>query len=749
MKRIISIFVIVYIYFFSYGGNVGTWQKDENGMPLFNYTGDYPFITHSKVGTVVSEDDDPFFILGNYRLTLFAHASGNIEVITGERSWARTNQGDIKSSGENIVNLVINGNSFQLTGKGSIAEKNDHIDIFAGTGFIKYIYQIDGIECIRSLSTKPSVAPNTGTPGYLTTIKLTNSKKETVKISFQELIRANYELMWQQRSQKLVDYVPLQNEKSNQQTSIIDFKATTDIPYLWTSKNEPAVYDGFPPSVFIHKLSKAIKAGTVIKDPKHVYLSIDSDISLKAGETIDLAWLTGIVYNNTEEELNMLIKELQPQSTSNGLAYRKEWKNVLPSFAKEKNDSLRRELIYHAYVLECMSTYSDYFKETKIPQGTRYDYQWGIQSSVRDHLQQIIPLFYYNPELGKSGMRYVMKKMLMNGDLKKDEIGMGVNTARHYIQSDTQLYFFWALAEYLRITGDYSFLLEQINYYPMNNISKSDFLERLKVAFNYLVIEVGKGPHGLIRLLNSDWDDSIYYIYKEEPYNRSYAVAESNVNTGMALVVFKELTKELRIAKSKLKPDKTQKELDWLITAFDSYRSSLLPPYLLELKDRDYLRWVHLIGGQSFGENEIYLLPQAYALQLDEIPVDKKKAINEEVSIRLKEKLGYRMREFSTPESYNLPGMGENGAFWWVTNAQYILGVSTFDVEAARQLYKKQTFGNYAATYPDYWIGYWSANDNVISSLSYREGQANAIPMCALPHSYNLYLWFKLFGESK
>ena len=50
-----------------------------------------------------------------------------------------------------------------------------------------------------------------------------------------------------------------------------------------------------------------------------------------------------------------------------------EWRKLLPDFSEESDQELRRELIWHVYNLEAMATYSEYFEETKIPQGTIYD----------------------------------------------------------------------------------------------------------------------------------------------------------------------------------------------------------------------------------------------------------------------------------------------------------------------------------------------------------------------------------------
>jgi hypothetical protein len=63
----------------------------------------------------------------------------------------------------------------------------------------------------------------------------------------------------------------------------------------------------------------------------------------------------------------------------------------LPNFKTEKDITLKQELIWDAYCLETMAQYSQFYDETKIPQGMTYDYDWGLSASARDHLQHIYP----------------------------------------------------------------------------------------------------------------------------------------------------------------------------------------------------------------------------------------------------------------------------------------------------------------------------------------------------------------------
>jgi len=72
--------------------NIGNWNWDSAELPQYEYKGGQPFPARDKLGHDDQLPEDPCFILGNYRMTLYAHASGRYQFITGERGWARLNQ---------------------------------------------------------------------------------------------------------------------------------------------------------------------------------------------------------------------------------------------------------------------------------------------------------------------------------------------------------------------------------------------------------------------------------------------------------------------------------------------------------------------------------------------------------------------------------------------------------------------------------------------------------------------------------
>ena len=87
--------------------SIGYWKNDSFGLPCFDYTGRLPYEAYLKNKDRVKLPQDPWFILGNYRLTVFAHVSGEYELITGQRAWGRMNQGADKNSGSILSQVEI------------------------------------------------------------------------------------------------------------------------------------------------------------------------------------------------------------------------------------------------------------------------------------------------------------------------------------------------------------------------------------------------------------------------------------------------------------------------------------------------------------------------------------------------------------------------------------------------------------------------------------------------------------------
>ena len=728
---------------------IGEWKLDGAGLPCFDYVGSVPYKATLATGDSVKLDPDPWFVLGNYQLTLFAHVSGQYELITGQRAWARMNQGDRKNTGKNDARLEVlaaDGSvsrSYPLVGMGSLSADSTKCLRTFGCGYAQYQYQADKLQIGRTLSVKPSLSIDGGTSAFLLTVTIKNKTGKTQHLRYTETIRARYETMMQQstpREWRKVKYTPVIDANKVE----AHFDAKTDDPLLFLSKDDICKYEGFPPILYIEDLSGKAQPASTSED-----LGLSYDMTLRNGEEQQIQMMIGFDMQRDYAKRADASKELK-----NGGIFSEAWKKVLPEYPEEPDAELSRELTWHAYMLEAMATWSDFYRETKIPQGTIYDYFWGQHASARDNFQHALPAIYYHPDLAKSIIRYMLQRVLPNGDVMLIEYGNGYAEPTCYQTSDQQLWFFLLLSEYLRVTKDYAFLNEKVACYPVKYMPKFTILEHARHCFDYLRNQVGTGSHGLVRLMNSDWCDGIFYCLAE-PYNVVQPQGESHMNTAMALSILPVLADQLEAAKGNLSSLSTH--LSPLISSIRVWRQQLYEAYMKDWGDRTYPRRMYF-AGRNFGEQNLYLEPMGFTLQVQDIPLERRQQLYREMQqkLYLGEKIAARQQEDPELTSDDLDyGSRENGGIWYSLNGPVICGLATFDKQEAMNRLKQMSLANHARQFPQYWTAYWSSADNIESSLVAPGKSAPGLPdqtasyaetaiACAHIHAWILYCYHKL-----
>ena len=81
---------------------------------------------------------------------------------------------------------------------------------------------------------------------------------------------------------------------------------------------------------------------------------------------------------------------------------------------------------------------------------------------------------------------------------------------------------------------------------------------------------------------------------------------------------------------------------------------------------------------------------------------------------------------------------------WYAHQGVLLWALSRFAPEEGKALLRRLTFHHFAESYPDYWVGQWTAPDSFESALSRREGLYSAwvdhpfIPFCAHAHAWML-----------
>lgn len=741
---------------------VGVWHEDEQGLPSYEYTGRLPYSAKDKKGQPVLLPNDPFFLLGSYRLTLFTHVSGIYQLMTGERVWARMNASG-RTYGENGATLTIDRDGRQekvdLVGLDSIAADPARCRRVFGTGYARYDYTpAPDLRCSRILSIKPASNPRNGVPAFVVTVRLSNLGKEPITLNYSEWVLANYAPVPDSTKAfqgRMVTY--RNNVHIDAARSLIrsEIAAVSKDPTLFGSRDQASAWDGYPPSLYMHVpasggISPQLEA--VPSAPGKDRLSTRVSLRLDPGKTKDFDIVIGISFEAGVEDIAAQCQSLAGSRRSpDGALFREEWRRKLPDLSQEADPVLRREMLWNAYTLEAMATYSRFYDETFVPQGMTYDYDMDLTAAPRDHLQHTLALDYFDPELARSSLRYVLKKMTSQGELKYTDYAYGKTSNSAWNTSDQQLYLFLALGEYLRITGDSDFLLTETNFLPMEAKYKGTTIEKIERAFDYLRDEVSVGPHGLIRLMNSDWNDAVFL---ETPVMQHFFTAESHMNTTMALVIIPNLVAQLR--KAALKPGfpaAQRARIEALIEGMTLYDTRLREAFYRDLGDRTYSRRMYLGGGVSPHDEVMQLEPQSFLMQMSDFPVERKTRLWAEIQRRLmnNEALGPRQREKAVAGVFGL-GIRENGGFWYALAGPLVLGVASFDKPAAEGLLRQMTFDNFTRHFPDYWIGQWTGPDTLNSSLA---GEYEGLPtpdrtwtpfaaFCAHVHAWPLYDYYRL-----
>ena len=727
---------------------VGQWTWSARGLPVYQYTGALPARAVDKEGKDAMLPDDPYFLLGNYRMTLFTHASGIYQFLTGERAWARINGAAQPNYGWNDASLRIDGRKTTLTGLKSVAADAGVTQKHFGVGFARYHYRLPGgVACTRILSVKPSPKINTGNPALVVTVILKNIGSKTQHLAYSERMLVNYVLnstQFTDPQKRPLLYHSATTVDAAKQVAIANISFDKNTLLVLPGKTARYSYDVSPPAVFMQAQPLANQSVEALVSADHDTLATTINTTLKRGETKTFNLAIGLTDRKNAADVQKQVDDLfvgaELGNPTEGL-FAAQWKARLPDLAAEKDAVLRREMLWNAHMVEASATYSDYYKETFIPQGTVYCYHFGDNISNRDHLQAALPACYTNPELAKSAIRYVIMHSETDGEIKRGDAGFGYTPPSLYKESDEQLYFFNTLAEYLLITKDYGFLSEQVVYYPAEDGKRDALLNVVKKYFIYLRDEIGTGPNGLVKMLNSDWSDSFFHEYSPNRYAWS---AESHLNSAMVLAIFPKLIDGLKKSGN---PEAAE-----LIAAMETYRASIEQVFMKDLGDRKFAARAYLNEDVRFGIDNVCIEPQGYVLQMPNLPKERKQEMYQYIKSKLlaPEKIGFRTRE--KPLWKGKPE-GEDGGIWFSLEYPVLLGVATFDKPEAWALLKRFSFDNRARSYPNYWVGQWTAPDDLNSSLSTREGMyafwepdlRRAFQgYCSHPHTWPLFCYFKL-----
>lgn len=149
-------------------------------------------------------------------------------------------------------------------------------------------------------------------------------------------------------------------------------------------------------------------------------------------------------------------------------------------------------------------------------------YQLGLGArglGFRDSSQDVMGIFANVPEEGKELMKKLLSVQKADGSamhqffpltMEANE-GDSREEGEGTFYGDDHLWIILAVSEYLKETGDYDFIHEEISFYdkeiPVEEREKGTVLEHLKRSLNFTKYKTGQ--HGLPLLGFADWNDTV------------------------------------------------------------------------------------------------------------------------------------------------------------------------------------------------------------------------------------------------
>jgi hypothetical protein len=218
-----------------------------------------------------------------------------------------------------------------------------------------------------------------------------------------------------------------------------------------------------------------------------------------------------------------------------------EWKKRGMRFSVGSDPWVERETIWNHYCLRSSLTYDDYFHEHILNQNGIYQYVMGFNGAARDPLQHCLPFLFSDPEIVKTVLRYTLKEVRADGSIPYAIVGHGaVGPMVTDNSSDMPLWLLWTASEYVLASRDVAFLDQEVPTFPLygQTAGKERVRKLLERCYRHEIDHVGVGAHGVMRMLNDDWNDGLLSVWAQPAFAECVAQGESVLNSAMAAWVF-------------------------------------------------------------------------------------------------------------------------------------------------------------------------------------------------------------------
>ena len=284
------------------------------------------------------------------------------------------------------------------------------------------------------------------------------------------------------------------------------------------------------------------------------------EVELSPGETRELVFILGYVENDPDEKWeskNVINKKKareaiarldSPQKVDAAFRELKQyWDGLLDSYVLDSGDEKLDRMVNIWNQYQCMVTFN------MSRSASYFEVGIGRGMGFRDSNQDLIGFVHQIPEKARQRIIDIASTQFEDGGAyhqyqpltKKGNNAIGGNF------NDDPLWLILSTAEYIKETGDFSILEEQVPFDNDPATARSHF-EHLKRSFYHVVNNLG--PHGLPLIGRADWNDCLnlncFSWNPDESFqtteNRSGGQAESLMIAGLFVVYGREFVEMCR-----------------------------------------------------------------------------------------------------------------------------------------------------------------------------------------------------------
>jgi hypothetical protein len=465
---------------------------------------------------------------------------------------------------------------------------------------------------------------------------------------------------------------------------------------------------------------KQALGGNLGENSQHAGFLLERTVHLAPREKQSLHFLYG--YLPEGFKLDALIAKYRVAPASALKQSSSEWKQRGMRFEVGGEPWIKREATWNHYYLRSSLTFDDFFGEHILNQNGFYQYVMGFQGAARDPLQHSLPFLFSDPEIVRSVLRYTLKEVRDDGSVPYGIVGHGVVAPIVTDNSsDMPLWLLWAASEYVLTTRDVDFLDEKIPARFSATDGRTETVRNLLTrCYQHQVAYVGVGKHGVVRMLNDDWNDGLLGTWAQSAFKECVEQGESVLNSAMSAWVFDEYARMLRYAGDSTDlPARLEKSAE---EARKGAREQWTGKWLKRAWLGPTLGWV--------GETTLWIEPQPWAIVGGVTSPSQSRELVETMNALLRRgPIG--AAQMSEGSDLHWPGMFEpgtcvRGGVWPSLNQTLIWALAQVDPAMAWDEWKKNSFARHAEAYPDVWYGVWSGNDSYNSTISTTPGEAVA-----------------------